>query len=252
MFFGQGEQPASKTIFPSVSAVRIVDGREMTRRSKGPSKHQRLCSAGTLLSTALLSGCAVGPDFVRPNSGLEQAALTPRVSYPDGVQPNAAAVPSRWWTLFDDPVLAQLEAQAETSSLDLQIASARIEEAQAQLGIVGSRSWPHVFAGASYAREALSENAKFAALGAPTSPSDFWRLGFNASWEIDLWGRARRARESAAATLEATIYDREAARVSLTAEIARAYLMLREAQAQLDIFTTGNPGREQKETIGLP
>ena len=207
----------------------------MTGPSKGSSKHQRLLFAGALLAATLLSGCAVGPDFVRPNSGLERAVFTPRVGYPDEVQPAATAVPSRWWMLFNDPVLAQLEAQAETSSLDLQIALARIEEAQSQLGIVGSQSWPHVDAGASYAREALSENGRLAALGAPTSPSDYWRLGFNASWEIDFWGRARRASESAAATLEATIYDREAARVSLTAEIARAYLMLREAQAQLDI-----------------
>lgn len=94
---------------------------------------------------------------------------------------------------------------------------------------------PSVGANASYAREALSEHGKFAALGAPTAPSNFWQMGFDASWEIDLWGRARRAREGAAATLEATVFDREAARVALSAEVARTYLQLRGTQAQLDI-----------------
>src|SRR3546814_14883296 len=82
---------------------------------------------------------------------------------------------------------------------------------------------------------ALSEHGKFAALGAPTSASDFWQLGFDASWELDLWGRARRSREGAAAAFEATVYEREAARVALSAEVARAYLQLRGTQAQLDI-----------------
>ena len=90
-------------------------------------------------------------------------------------------------------------------------------------------------AGASYSREALSEHGKLAALGAPTTPSDFWQLGFDASWEIDLWGRARRAREGAEATLDAAVYDREATRVTLSAEVARTYLQLRGMQAQLDI-----------------
>src|SRR3546814_10235889 len=84
-------------------------------------------------------------------------------------------------------------------------------------------------------REALSEHGKFAALGAPTSASDFWQLGFDASWELDLWGRARRSREGASAAFEVTVYEREAARVALSAEVARTYLQLRGTQAQLDI-----------------
>src|SRR6185437_6938678 len=105
----------------------------------------------------------------------------------------------------------------------------------AVLGIASSQLLPSVAAGASYARSALSKNGKFAALGAPTRPTNFWQLGFDFSWEIDLWGRARRAREGAAAALEATEYDREAVRVALTAEVASTYLKLRGTQAQLDI-----------------
>ena len=76
---------------------------------------------------------------------------------------------------------------------------------------------------------------KFAALGAPSTPSNFYQIGFDATWELDLWGRARRAKEGAAAALEATVYEREAAKVSLSAEVARTYLQLRGTQAQLQI-----------------
>ena len=213
----------------------VKDGGAMTGPLTVSSKRRGIYSLGTVLCVTLVSGCAVGPDFAPPSSGLEQAALTPRLTYPDEAEVNAADVPSRWWLLFNDPVLARLETQAQTTSLGLQIASTRIEEAQAQLGIVGSQLWPSVGAGGSYARQALSENGRFAALGAPSDPSNYWQLGFNASWEIDLWGRARRANESAAAALEAATYDREAARVSLSAEIARVYLMLRQTQAQIEI-----------------
>src|SRR3546814_11205055 len=90
---------------------------------------------------------------------------------------------------------------------------------------------PSVGVSAGYSREAISEHGKFAALGAPTSASDFWQLGFEASWELDLWGRARRSREGAAAAFEATVYEREAARVALSAAVDRAALTVRGAQA---------------------
>ncbi|SNS88129.1 efflux transporter, outer membrane factor (OMF) lipoprotein, NodT family [Sphingopyxis indica] len=219
------------------ACVNCVEGsgREMNGRITNSYNHRQLCASGLLLFAALLSGCTVGPDFVRPTSGLEQATLIPRVSYPDGTQIKEADVPSNWWLLFDDPVLAELEAQAQTSSLTLQMASMRIQEAQAQLGIVSSQLWPAIGAGGTYSRQALSENGRLAALGAPTDSSNYWQLGFNASWELDLWGRARRANESAAASLEAATFEREAVRVSLTAEIARAYLLLRQTQAQIGI-----------------
>ncbi|NMF89010.1 efflux transporter outer membrane subunit [Aromatoleum petrolei] len=194
----------------------------------------RRCASATLCA-ASLAGCAVGPDFVKPESGLHEVALVPRADYADVAPTSDSDIPSRWWLLFNDAVLAELQLRAQADNLDLQMASERIEQSRAQLGIVSSQLRPSVAASGSHMREALSEHGKFAALGAPTSPSDFWQLGFDASWEIDLWGRARRAREGAAAALEATVYDREAARVALSAEVARTYLQLRGTQAQLDI-----------------
>lgn len=191
--------------------------------------------AGATLCALALAGCTVGPNFVKPETGLRLAILTPRQDYVSVGHTSNAAVPSQWWLLFNDPVLAELELRAQAENLDLQIAAERIEQSRAQLSIASSQLLPSMAAGASYMREALSENGKFAALGAPSSASDFWQLGFDASWEIDLWGRARRAREGADAALQATAYDREAARVALSAEVARSYLQLRGTQAQLDI-----------------
>lgn len=190
---------------------------------------------GTALCLAMLSGCSVGPDFLRPDSGLGEVNLQARADYASNNPTSASAVPVQWWALFNDEILTDLETRAFSANLDLQVASSRIEQSRAQLGIAASESLPNLGAGASYAREALSEHGKFAALGAPTTPSNFYQIGFDASWELDLWGRARRVREGAAAALEAATYEREAARVTLAAEVARAYLQLRGTQAQLEI-----------------
>ncbi|WP_460109742.1 efflux transporter outer membrane subunit [Pseudomonas sp. H3_E06] len=203
----------------------------------------------TLIGTSFLTACTVGPDFVKPESGLDAVLLSPRQEHASVIPTSAAAVPSQWWTLFNDAVLTGLQARALAGNLDLQMAAERIEQSRAQLGIAASQLLPSVGANASYTQEALSENGKFAALGAPTGPNNFWQLGFDASWEIDLWGRAQRAREGAAATLEATVYDREAAQVALAAEVARTYLQLRGTQAQLDITRQNLTVAER--TLGL-
>jgi len=174
---------------------------------------------GTLLCTIALAGCTVGPNFVKPKSGLEAANLSPRQNRPGTIPTSGTNVPTQWWSLFHDPVLTGLEQQAQADNLGLQMAFERIEQSRAILGITSSQLLPTVAAGASYARSALSKNGKFAALGAPTRPTNFWQLGFDFNWEIDLWGRARRAREGASAALEATEYDREAVRVALAAEL---------------------------------
>jgi NodT family efflux transporter outer membrane factor (OMF) lipoprotein len=187
-----------------------------------------------VLCAVALAGCAVGPDFAPPGNRLHEIELAPRDAA--GANPlSDADVPLEWWTLFNDPVLSELQARARTGNLELQVASERVEQSRAMVGIASSQLLPRVDGNASYAREGLSENGKFAALGAPSRANDFWQLGFDASWEIDLWGRARRAREGATAARDATVYDREAGRVALAAEVARTYLELRGTQAQLDV-----------------
>lgn len=182
-----------------------------------------------------LAGCTVGPDFIKPGSGLHEAVLAARQENASIIPASSVPVPARWWVLFNDAALVALQSHAQAGNLDLQMAAERIEQNRAQLGIANSYLLPSAGAGASYAREALSGHGKLAALGAPTRASDFWQTGFDAGWEIDLWGRAQRAREGAGAALQAAIYDREAARVALSAEVARTYLQLRGMQAQIGI-----------------
>jgi NodT family efflux transporter outer membrane factor (OMF) lipoprotein len=191
--------------------------------------------AGAVFCAMVLVSCTVGPDFVPPVDDLADNQMSPRTDNDYAWNTSTVPVSASWWTLFNDPILTDLQKRAQSSNLDLQIASERIEQSRAQLGIASSQLLPDISGVASYAREANSANGKFAALGAPTTPDNFWQLGFDASWEIDLWGHARRMRESADATLQATVYDREAVRVALSAEIARTYLQLRGTQTQLDI-----------------
>jgi NodT family efflux transporter outer membrane factor (OMF) lipoprotein len=188
-----------------------------------------------LICAVALAGCTVGPDFVKPGSDLQDAILLPREEHASTVPTSGDEISCQWWLMFNDETLADLQLRAQAENLNVQIAAERIEQSRAQLGIASSQLLPDVGALASYSREALSENGKFAALGAPVSASDFWQLGFDARWELDLWGHARRAREGAAAALEATVYERDVILVALSAEVARTYLQLRGTQAQLDI-----------------
>lgn len=200
---------------------------------QSPQRKHRL--EKMVLCTLLLAGCAVGPDFEKPENGLGEVQLAPRSDHMGVAQPSSGDIPAQWWMLFNDGLLADLEEKARSSNLDLQAAIGRIEQSRAQLGIASSELLPNVGVGASYTREAISKFGHFGKLGAPSTANNFWQLGFDANWEIDLWGRARRAQEGAAAALDAAIYDHEAARVALSAEVARAYLQLRGMQAQLSI-----------------
>jgi len=188
-----------------------------------------------LITPILLSGCMSGPDFQRPHNPLTEVTLHPRSVSVQTAELREETVPVEWWQLFNDALLSDLQARALHGNLDLQAASARIAQSRAQLGVASAALWPTIGIGADYAREAISANGPIARLGAPSAPHNLWQTVVDASWEIDFWGRAARARESALAASEARVYEREAMRVSLTAEIARDYLLLRTVQTQLDI-----------------
>lgn len=220
----------------------------ISKRIMSRSKRQSVW-AGTMLCSFFLLGCAVGPEFVKPESGLDQALLAPRDEHSGSAQTVGTAVPSEWWNLFNDEQLTRLQLLAQENNLDLQIAASRIDESRAQLGIISAELLPTYGGSASYAREANSEHGKVGALGAPSNANNFYQLGLDASWEIDLWGRARRANEGAEASLQVTVFDREMARVALSAEIARNYLQLRGIQAQIAIAQQSVTIAER--TVGL-
>jgi NodT family efflux transporter outer membrane factor (OMF) lipoprotein len=187
------------------------------------------CLLSTLAFSLAVSGCSVGPDFERPNNPM----LSVPVTNAGALKPEP--VPADWWKLFNDPVLTRLEARAARENLDLQASAALLDASRAQLRITDAALLPRVGVGAGYAREGLSGNGQFALLGAPSTPYNYWQASFDASWEIDLWGHARRQGEEAVATVEASLQDREAMRVSTAAEVARQYLLLRGLQTRLSI-----------------
>ncbi|MDY6984673.1 MAG: TolC family protein, partial [Pseudomonadota bacterium] len=166
------------------------------------------CAASILLCTLALGACQVGPDFVQPPNALNAAILQPR-DHTTELAANPGNVPAQWWILFGDPVLSELQRRAQQGNADLQLAATRIAESRAELGIAAAQALPHASAGAAYSRDGLSGNGRFAALGAPRQPNDFWQAGFDTSWELDLWGHAWRTREGAVARLEAAAYERE-------------------------------------------
>jgi multidrug efflux system outer membrane protein len=194
----------------------------------------------------LLTGCTVGPDYHTPNTPLpDHFGATTR--------PVTATVDfARWWTTFNDPLLDSLIDRAAANNLDLKLAQARLREARAQRGVVASGYYPTVDANGSYRRTRTSENAfnfngqtapgaasggasSFGAFNPPGSETDLFQTGFDASWEIDVFGTVRRDVEAADADLGAQIENQRDQLISLFAEVARNYLELRGFEQQIEI-----------------
>jgi NodT family efflux transporter outer membrane factor (OMF) lipoprotein len=218
------------------------------------------CFRAVLGAVAVISvtGCSVGPDFKSPAMAAPSGLLT---SSADNVpsELTTQSVDADWWKLFNDPVLTSLERRAAQQSLDLQAAEARIGQSRAKLKIAGADQYPTIGANGSYLRERASQNGILKLTGTSSAvstdaangagafgtsslsgssgsaPFNLWQYGFDASWELDLWGRVRRTRESAAANAQAAAFDAEAVRVSVSAELARTYLQLRGVQSTLVI-----------------
>lgn len=187
----------------------------------------RGCSA---LLPLLLAGCISVPDIgPTPVPAVPVALEIATASQPALTQD---AVPAQWWALFGDARLEALQREAAGANLDLQAAMVRIEESRARLGLVRADRRPQIGATAAYTRSGLSENAPLAKLGASTDAIDLWRLGLQAGWELDLWGRLRHLDHAAQARLQATGYQADAMKVSVAGDVARTYLLLRGVQAQ--------------------
>jgi len=189
------------------------------------------------LATTLVSACTVGPNYQPP----EIAVPT---SYSAG--PQASLVErdlANWWSAFGDPELDTLVQRALAQNLDLEAAEARILEARARETVAGAAALPQVDAQGSLTRQRISENAlpvppgsggqQGGAFGLPGSEFTTWRAGFDASWEIDLFGRTRRSVEAAKARTEGAEWNRRDLQVTTAAEVANAYLSLRTLQAQI-------------------
>jgi len=204
---------------------------------------------------ALLAGCkAVGPDYRRPEVVVPPAwPSAASAAAPDiGSRPVERAYDGRgWWRVFADPVLDALVDDAMRQNLDLQATALRIEQARARRGAALAQGRPSASGSAVAGRQRSSENGPLAALAggaaaaapagtppppAPSPYSDLYDVGFDATWELDLWGKARRGVEAATAQLEAAEQARGEAAISLAAEVVRDYLQLRGAQRALALL----------------
>jgi NodT family efflux transporter outer membrane factor (OMF) lipoprotein len=191
----------------------------------------RLSVSSLIAAMLLFSGCTmVGPDFIKPEAPVEKEWLEAR----DAAIKTEAANYKDWWAAFNDPVLNSLVDTAYQQNLPLQISGIRIFQARAQLGVVVGNAYPQLQqgrGGADYNR--ISENS-------PNSlniDDSFWQydVGFDAAWELDIWGKFRRAIESGMASMETAIANYDDALVSLTSEVARTYALLRIFEERLEI-----------------
>jgi multidrug efflux system outer membrane protein len=181
------------------------------------------------LITLLLSGCAVGPNYKRPSANVPGVYR--------GAMPQEAAQPAaeslgdqKWWEVFQDPQLQDLIRTALQRNYDVRIAAARILEAQAQVGITRADQLPTISGGAE-ALNQRSARAKFF----PAFETSSNQVDLSLAWELDFWGKYRRATESARANLLATEWAREAVISTLVSDVAAAYFRLRELDLELEI-----------------
>jgi len=206
-------------------------------------------AAISALFMLLAAGCTVGPDYQPPISD------TP-AQWSDNLSDSFASQNDQvgeWWKLFHDAELDSLIKRAVMTNLDLRIAESRVRQARTQQGFAEADFWPTLNASGSYARQKQSENQPI--LGSlPKSSNipfenDVYKAGFDASWEIDIFGGKHRALEAATAELTATEYSRRDVLVTLLSEVARYYLQTRGAQRQLAILQ--NQIKAQEETVKI-
>jgi len=184
-----------------------------------------------ILPLAFLSGCAVGPNYHRP-----------QVPVPDAFR-NAPPSPgtesigdTNWQTLFSDDTLNGIVSKSLANNFDLRIAAERAQEARAQLGITRANQYPFLDAqGGLTASRSSSVGASTFLPAGTRLRSAYTTLGAAVSWELDLWGRLRRLTEAARANYLATEEGRHAVQVSLVSDVIDSYFQLLEQDSELDI-----------------
>lgn len=190
-------------------------------------------------------GCTVGPNYKRPDLPTPTAW---NEAHQSGIE-TASADLTRWWTEFDDPLLNSLVDRAVRSNLDLRVAQARIREARANRAVVEAGAWPAVGTSGSYTRVRSSENALALTPPGGTLDQNIYEAGFDASWEIDVFGGVRRSVEAADASVEASVEDLRDTLVTLLGDVARNYVDVRGFQRLLSVARTNL--KAQQDTLEL-
>lgn len=191
-------------------------------------------SGGLAAAMLLLAGCAVGPRYKRP-----AVSVAKNWTVDQSLGTNTGEPTEQWWTSFNDPELTRLIQRAVKANLDLKLAAARVAEARAQTGVPKSGFFPAVNATASASRNrqrviAASSGTPKSALLVPIEFNNF-QGGFDASWELDAFGRIRRGLQAAQADALAATEARRAVLITVVSDVGRAYVELRGLQLRLDI-----------------
>jgi NodT family efflux transporter outer membrane factor (OMF) lipoprotein len=198
-----------------------------------------------MMAPMLVAGCMVGPDFAPPDPQLPETSFNGDA----GVAVSDARLPPptdpTWWAVFRDPILTDLEHRVADANLDVRTATIRLAESRFQRGVTASAEFPSINGDAKYTRELYSQNGIISLLGGllgpsasggiPITPINDYNVGFDASWELDLWGKVRRQVEAADAQVDQAEDQRRDALVSSLAELARDYIQLRGVQTQIRI-----------------
>lgn len=186
---------------------------------------------GVVLLSGLLAGCAVGPNYQRPQTN----ALSQWTSPLAGGETNSPVDLAQWWKNFGDTNLDSYIATAIQSNLTLRVAEARVREARAQKGIVSANLWPSLSGNSSYSRNRHSANAFSPPPASVPLDYNLYDANFDAVWELDVFGGTRRAVEAANAQIDAAEYGQRDVLISLLAEVARDYISARAYQQRLAI-----------------
>lgn len=198
-----------------------------------------------LLLASLLSGCAIGPDFLRPVIELPQRFTR---AAPEPIRPNPE-VETAWWRHFQDPLLDDLVDRALARNASVLTAVARVEEAEAAAREAGAAFLPQIDLQGSAARNRIStSNAQPIPAGVPVI-RNARGVALTTSYELDVWGRVRRANEAVRAQMLASHYARDAVSLSVAGLVAANYLALRAADAQLAVTAESLASRQ--ETLQL-
>jgi NodT family efflux transporter outer membrane factor (OMF) lipoprotein len=197
-----------------------------------------LSSMFVLILITFISGCiTVGPNYVRPDVEVSKAWKNQQ-----GNNGNNTEALAEWWNALGDPKLASLIERAEKGNLDLKKAQAKIREARARRGVAKAGFFPTLSATGSANRSKSSDDS-----GGTTN--DLYVAGFDASWELDIFGGVRRSVEATQANLEASREDRRDVLISLLAEVATNYVDVRTYQARLAVAEANLKSQEETHQL---
>ena len=200
-------------------------------------------TAMALAMSAMLAGCMMGPDYKRPTMELPASYAPAPVN-----AATVAASHTTWWTIYNDAVLNNVVDEALKNNRDLVVGAARVAEARAQLGLAISDQVPSVYASANRERNRNSQATDNSGQGMPVM-STTNRVSLNFSYEIDFWGKYRRATEAARADLLSVEANRDTLRLSMVTQVVQGYFNLLALDAQ--VVATEQAVRRGQEALDL-